>query len=65
AYVVGARVTGGFARIEVGAERAPDDRSVITDLIRRAGARFAVRTPVDMESVLLALSRRADHARSS
>jgi drug efflux transport system ATP-binding protein len=59
-YVAGARATGGFARVEVRAKRAPDDRQIVADLTRGAGARFAVRTPVDMESVLLALSRHAD-----
>ena len=59
-YVAGARATGGFARIEVRAKSAPDDRRIVDDLTRGAGARFAVRTPADMESLLLALSRHAE-----
>jgi len=61
-YVNGARASGGHARVEVGGERAPDDTRIVRDLLGIAGARFAERTPVDMESTLLALARRAEGA---
>jgi len=58
-YVTAARAGGGHARVEV-AENAPDDAAVMHDLLALSGARFAERTPVDMESTLLALARHAE-----
>jgi ABC-2 type transport system ATP-binding protein len=61
-YVTGARASGGHARVEVAAEGAPDDARIVQDLLALAGASFAERTPIDMESTLLALARNAEHA---
>ena len=61
-YVNGARASGGHARVEVSGERAPDDTRIVRDLLGLSGARFAERTPIDMESTLLALARRAEGA---
>ncbi|HUI27183.1 MAG TPA: ABC transporter ATP-binding protein [Candidatus Kryptonia bacterium] len=60
-YVVGARATGRFARIEVGRRRTPGAAHVVRDLtaLPDAGVRFAERTAIDMESTLLALARGA------
>jgi len=61
-YVRASRACAGFARVEVSADAAPAEADILRDLARLAGARFAERTPVDMESTLLALARRAEHA---
>ena len=61
-YVNGARASGGHARVEVSGERAPDEARIVRDLLGISGARFAERTPIDMESTLLALARRAEGA---
>ncbi len=57
-YVQGARATGRFARIEVGRERSPGRARVMEDLAALPGGRVRLveRTPVDMESTLLALA---------
>jgi ABC-2 type transport system ATP-binding protein len=59
-YVCATRACAGFARIEVLAEEARDAAAVLEDLLRLPGAHFAERTPVDMESTLIALARRAE-----
>ena len=59
-YVAGARPTGRYARIDVG-RPAPAPEQVLRDLVSLAHTevRFAEPIPVDMESTLLALARRA------
>jgi ABC-type multidrug transport system ATPase subunit len=59
-YVYATRACAGYARVEVLAERTPGDAAVLVDLMSLPGARFAERTPVDMESTLIALARRAE-----
>jgi len=59
-YVSAARACAGFARVEVGGESVPDDAAILRELASLEGAAFAERTPVDMESTLLALARRAE-----
>jgi len=59
-YVSAARACAGYARVEVGAENAPAETEILRDLAGLAGARFAERTPVDMESMLLAFARGAE-----
>lgn len=63
-YVSGARATGRFARIEVPRERSPGVERVLRDLwqLGDAGVRLAEQTPLDVESMLLALSRDGDEA---
>jgi ABC-2 type transport system ATP-binding protein len=60
-YVVGARATGRFARVEVRCQATPGVAHVVRDLrqLPGAGVRFAEARPLDMESVLLALARGA------
>jgi ABC-2 type transport system ATP-binding protein len=60
-YVEGARATGQCVRIEVQRARTPGRVHVLRDLhaLPGAGVRFAEQTPIDMESTLLALARRA------
>jgi ABC-2 type transport system ATP-binding protein len=58
-YVCATRACAGYARVEVVAERAPADGAVLSDLVRLPKATFAERTPLDMESTLIALGRRA------
>jgi len=59
-YVAGARPTGRYARIDVG-RPAPAPEQVMRDLVSlpHTKVRFAEPIPVDMESTLLALARRA------
>jgi ABC-2 type transport system ATP-binding protein len=59
-YVSASRACAGYARVEVGGGRAPGEAEILRDLIALSGARFAERTPVDMESTLLALARHAE-----
>jgi len=59
-YVSASRGCAGFARVEVGGESIPDEAVILRELSRLAGAGLAERTPVDMESTLLALARRAE-----
>jgi ABC-type multidrug transport system ATPase subunit len=59
-YVRASRACAGYARVEVRAEGAPSEEDILRDLAALDGARFAERTPVDMESTLLALARGAD-----
>jgi ABC-2 type transport system ATP-binding protein len=61
-YVRASRACAGYARVEVSAAGAPSEEDVLRELARLAGARFAERTPVDMESALLALARRTEPA---
>jgi ABC-2 type transport system ATP-binding protein len=58
-YVDGARATGRFARIEVRRDRSPGAERVLRDLwsLRDAGVRLAEQARLDIESMLLALSR--------
>ncbi len=58
-YVEDARATGRFVRVEVRRDRTPGERRVLRDLasLRDHGVRLAERTPVDVETMLLALSR--------
>jgi len=58
-YVEGARATGRFARIEVRRERSPGPERVLHDLraMRADGVRLAEQTALDVESMLLSLSR--------
>jgi ABC-2 type transport system ATP-binding protein len=58
-YVDGARAMGRFARIEVRRDASPGAEAVLRDLgaLRDAGVRLAEALPVDVESMLLALSR--------
>ena len=58
-YVDGARATGRFARIEVRRDASPGAERVLRDLgaLRAAGVRLAEALPLDVESMLLALSR--------
>jgi ABC-type multidrug transport system ATPase subunit len=58
-YVYATRACAGYARVEVLAERAPGHAAVLADLVSLPQARFAEPTPVDMESTLVALARRA------
>jgi ABC-type multidrug transport system ATPase subunit len=59
-YVDGARATGRFTRIEVRAEKSPGAERVIRDLRALPSGRvlLAEEAPLDMESTLLALTRR-------
>jgi len=59
-YVSASRACAGFARVEVGGEPIPDDAQILRELSSLEGAWFAERTPVDMESTLLALARHAE-----
>src|SRR5262249_40067957 len=62
-YVAGARATGTAARIEVWRERSPGTDRVLHDLNALAGGvRLAEHLPVDMETTLLPLAGRGDHA---
>jgi ABC-2 type transport system ATP-binding protein len=63
AYVDGARATGKFARIEVRRARSPGADHVLRDLwgLRDQGVRLAEQAPLDIESMLLALSRDGLH----
>ncbi len=61
-YVRASRACAGYARVEVSAERSTPEKDILRDLAGLAGARFAERTPVDMESTLLALARGADRS---
>jgi ABC-2 type transport system ATP-binding protein len=58
-YVDGARATGRFARIEVRRDASPGSARVLQDLLglRSAGVQLAEAVPLDIESMLLALSR--------
>jgi len=56
-YVVSARATGRFARIEIDAARAPQPAQTAAALRALDGAAFVEPMPVDMESTLLALAR--------
>jgi ABC-2 type transport system ATP-binding protein len=62
-YVDGARATGKFARIEVRRDRSPGAERVLRDLwsLREQGVRLAEQAPLDIESMLLALSRDGLH----
>ena len=67
-YVDGARAMGRFARIEVRRDASPGAARVLRDLsaLRDAGVRLAEALPIDVESMLLALSRAgAAHAERS
>ncbi|MBI5503611.1 MAG: ABC transporter ATP-binding protein [Deltaproteobacteria bacterium] len=59
-YVLHARTCGRFARIEVMRSRSPGPAVVCRDLLHLAGATVALAeaAPPDLESTLLALSRR-------
>jgi len=59
AYVDGARATGRFTRIEVRRDRSPGAERVLRDLraLREQGVSLAEQAPLDIESMLLALSR--------
>ena len=59
-YVSAARACAGFARVEVGGDSIPADAVILRELSGLGGAWFAERTPVDMESTLLALARQAE-----
>jgi hypothetical protein len=64
-YVDGARATGRFARVEVRRDASPGGARVLQDLfgLRSAGVQLAEAAPLDVESMLLALSREgASHA---
>jgi ABC-2 type transport system ATP-binding protein len=61
-YVRASRACAGYARVEVSAAAAPPEEAILRDLAGLAGARFAERTSIDMESTLLALARGAEHA---
>ena len=63
-YVIGARATGTFARVEVSRDRTPGVERVLADLGALDGAPVALAesTPVDTESTLLALARGASAA---
>ena len=58
-YVDGARAAGRFARIEVRHDASPGGARVLADLgaLHDAGVRLAEALPLDVESMLLALSR--------
>lgn len=58
-YVDGARATGQSTRIEVRRDASPGTERVLHDLctLRDAGVRLAEAMPLDVESMLLALSR--------
>jgi len=58
-YAQGARAAGRCARVTVSTARAPDERRVLADLaaLPAGGVRFVERTPLDMESTLLALAQ--------
>ncbi|MBY0276596.1 ABC transporter ATP-binding protein [Candidatus Binatia bacterium] len=58
-YVDGARATGRSARIEVRRDASPGAARVLHDLgtLRDAGVRLAEAMPLDVESMLLSLSR--------
>jgi ABC-type multidrug transport system ATPase subunit len=58
-FVLDARASSRFARIEVRHEATPGAARVLDELRRLPGGivRFAEETPVDMEAALLALSR--------
>jgi len=57
AYVLGARASGRFARVEVPRERSPGAGAVLRDLAALPGVQLAEVLPLDMESTLLALAR--------
>lgn len=63
-YVDGARATGRFARIEVRRAASPGAERVLRDLrgLRAAGVRLAEQAPLDIETMLLALSRNGSSA---
>jgi hypothetical protein len=58
-YVVEARASGRFARIEVKRGEAPDASRILHDLTSLEGAAVQLAEPaaVDMEATLLALAR--------
>jgi len=58
-YVVAARATGRFARVEVDRQRSPGPPLVVRDLAALGGSGICFAEPqsVDMESTLLALAR--------
>jgi len=57
-YVLGARASGRFARVEVSSARSPGADLVLRDLAALPGVGLAESLPLDMESTLLALARR-------
>ncbi len=61
-YVIGARATGRYVRVEVERQRTPGTRQVLGDLLALPGAavRFAERAAIDMETTLLSLARTAN-----
>jgi ABC-type multidrug transport system ATPase subunit len=63
-FVLDARASSRFARVEVPRERTPGAPTVLTELRRLPGAavRFVEQTSVDMEATLLALARRGGEA---
>jgi len=58
-YVDAARATGRYVRVEVRRDRTPGTDRVLADLraMREYGIRLVEHTPIDIESMLLALSR--------
>jgi ABC-2 type transport system ATP-binding protein len=63
-YVDGARATGRFTRIEVRSTASPGAERVLQDLrgLGEHGVRLVEQAPLDIESMLLALSRAGLHA---
>ena len=63
-YVEGARATGRFTRIEVRRDSSPGAERVLHDLrsLRDHSVRLVEQAPLDIESMLLALSRDGLHA---
>ncbi len=58
-YVLGARASGHFARVEVSRARSPGEDAVLRELASLPGVGLAESLPLDMESTLLALARGA------
>jgi len=59
AYVVGARATGRYARVEVRHDKTPGEEHVIADLGRLPGVWIAEEAPADLEATLVGLAGRA------
>jgi len=59
-YVVSARASGRFARIEVSRERSPGETRVLGDLACLDPAALVEAAPADVESLLLHLARRRE-----
>jgi ABC-2 type transport system ATP-binding protein len=64
-YVLGARASGRFARVEVSRARSPGESVVLHDLSSLPGVGLAESLPLDMESTLLALARRDASSRAA